>query len=99
MSQNSLLKQSLLGAAAAVLLSALAFTVLTRAYTPSAKAAQAPVTHGDVEAILHAGFTAGQDAILVHAHQVLGAPVEEVSRAAIDFFTPGPPPHNWVART
>jgi len=49
------------------------------------------VTYGDVQAILHAGFTAGQDAILLHAHQALGAPVEDWNRAAISFFVPGTP--------
>jgi hypothetical protein len=74
--------------ALAVLLGILCFAASPRSH---ALAAPAAVTYGDVQAILHAGFTAGQDAILVHASQALGAPVEDYSRAAIDFFTPGPP--------
>src|SRR5215472_4105000 len=74
----------------ALLLGVLAFAAFPRSHV---RAAPAPVTYGDVEAILHAGFTAGQDAILIHASQALGAPVEDASRAAIDFFTPGPTPH------
>src|SRR5215472_212337 len=77
----------------ALLLGVLAFAAFPRSHV---RAAPAPVTYGDVEAILHAGFTAGQDAILIHASQALGAPVEDYSRAAINFFTPGPPPHFCV---
>jgi hypothetical protein len=72
----------------ALLVGVLSFAAFPRSH---AAAAPAPVTYGDIQAILHAGFTAGQDAILVHAHQALGAPVEDYSRAAIDFFTPVPP--------
>src|SRR5215467_6600572 len=72
----------------ALLLGVLTFALAPRSHV---RAAPAPVTYGDVQAILRAGFTAGQDAILVHASQALGAPVEDSSRAAIDFFTPGPP--------
>jgi hypothetical protein len=72
----------------ALLLGVLSFVAFPRSH---AAAAPGPVTRGDVEAILHAGFTDGQAALLVHASQALGAPVEDLSRAAIDFFTPGPP--------
>src|SRR5215470_2832773 len=72
----------------ALLLGVLSLAAFPRSHV---RAAPAPVTYGDVQAILHAGFTAGQDAILVHASQARGAPVEDSSRAAIDFFTPGPP--------
>jgi hypothetical protein len=77
----------------ALLLGVLSFAAFPRSHV---RAAPAPVTRGDVEAIFHAGFTAGQAALLVHASQALGAPVEDVSRAAIDFFTPGPTPHFCV---
>src|SRR5215470_17503068 len=77
----------------AALALALLLGILSVAAFPRSHVAAAPalVTYGDVQAILQAGFTAGQDAILVHASQALGAPVEDASRAAIDFFTPGPP--------
>ena len=74
--------------ALALLLGVFSFAAFPRLH---ATAAPAPVTRGDAAAILRAGFTAGQDAILVHAHQTLGAPVVGLNRAAIDFFTPGPP--------
>jgi hypothetical protein len=87
MSRNSWLKRSLIGVAAVVLLSTLALTVSARVRTPSAHAAPARVTRGDVEAIFHAGFTGGSG-ILLHSHQVLGAPVRDVSSAVLAFFNP-----------
>jgi hypothetical protein len=87
MSRNSLLKKSLFGAATVVLLSALALTILARAHTPTAHAAPARVTQGDVEAIFHAGFTGG-NGILLHSHQVLGAPVADFPSAVLAFFNP-----------
>ncbi len=85
MLRKTLLKASL---ALVLLLGGLAFVAYPRTRIA---AAPAPVTYGDIQAILHAGFTAGQDAILVHANQSVGAPVEEFSRATIDFFTPDIP--------
>lgn len=77
----------------AIVMLALLLGVLSLAAFPRLHAAAAPaaVTQGDVEAILHAGFTAGQDAILARTDQVVGAPVAESNRAAIDFFVPGTP--------
>ncbi len=74
MLRKTLLKASL---ALVLLLGGLAFVAYPRTRIA---AAPAPVTYGDIQAILHAGFTGGQDAILVHAHQAMGTPVEDYSR-------------------
>lgn len=85
-----MVRKKLLTAIVAVVLVAggLSFVMYPRMHVA---AAPAPVTYGDIQAILRAGFTGGQDAILVHATQALGAPVEDYSRATIDFFTPDVP--------
>lgn len=79
MSRNVFLKLSLI---CVVLLGALAFTLVPRSHAPAAHAAPAPVTRGDVEAILHTQIPGGL-ALLLHAHQIFGAPFEDFPRAAI----------------